>query len=215
MNNTVDWKEWILSFITLRLPKTTSWYFKIQILFYILLFLSEKIKERQVYFISIFVIVYAGISKYSGMADYWWKTSLCFVIGCVIAKYKNLIILIIKEMWFKMIVNAAGCLALVYTRIDFKYILIPQLLAYVFIAVFIVYMWDWLIRGNIILQKIGKVSLPMYLVHIGIVDSIFGMSFDINAKVIIFVVVITVGTVVCYLISEYIYKIISSKVKKE
>lgn len=38
-------KEWIQSFIALRFPGTTSWYFKIQILFYLLLALSEKAKK--------------------------------------------------------------------------------------------------------------------------------------------------------------------------
>lgn len=206
LGKATDFKELWLSFITLRLPYTTSWYFRIQLLFYILLVISEILKERQVVLILIFVLGYACIAKYSGLADYWWKTSLCFAIGCVMAKYKDKLVIFMKSIRFKLILIVVGCGAVVYTRIDFHYILFFQLIAYVCIAGCIVIVWDWIFGKNKLFENIGKASLAMYLVHIGIVDTVYSLNTNINIKSLIFVIVTAIGTGVCYFVSESINK---------
>lgn len=212
--NTFGVKEWALSFIMLRFPGTTSWYFKIQLLFYALLALSEKIKERQIYLLSIFVFTYTVIANYSGLPDYWWKTSFCFVVGCGLAKYKDKIILIIDKKFTKLILVLIGFGAFIYTRIDFQYILIPQLIAYVCIAGCSVIVWDWLVGKNAVFEKVGKASLAMYLVHIGVVDSIFSLDIaSTDEKTIVFVIITVIGTVVCYLMSEQVNRALLARVK--
>lgn len=214
LGNTFDVKEWILSFVMLRLPGTTTWYFKIQLLFYVFLAISEKLKERQVYLITLFVLLYAIIADFSGLSDYWWKTSLCFAAGCAVAKYREVIIPVIEKVSVKIILIVIGCGAIKYTRIDYHYILMPQLIAYVLIAGSLVIAWDWLMGNNKVLEKIGKTSLTMYLVHIGVVDSIFLLNIGINSKIVIFVIITAIGTTVCALISERINRAFLLSVKK-
>lgn len=213
LGNTFTAKEWLLSFVTIRFPGTTSWYFKIQLLFYILLAVSERIKHRQCWLISIYVLVYAIIADYCGLSDYWWKTSMCFAAGCALAEYKDKIIPIIEKVWVKIIIVLLGCGAFVYTRIDFHYILPTQLIAYICISGCVVVVWDWIIRKNKMLERIGKASLAMYLVHIGVVDSAFELNMNINVKVIAFVAITVIGTVICYLLSEKINKPIAANFK--
>lgn len=148
------------------------------------------------------VLVYAFIAKYFGLADYWWKTSLCFAGGCFLAKYRNKLLPLVQKLWVKNVIFVTGCCAFVYTRIDFRYILVPQLLAYVCIAVCIVIVWDNVVGKNF-MNKIGKASLAMYLVHIGVVDTVFAMNImDVNLKVIMFFCIVVIGTTICYLLSE-------------
>lgn len=208
-----DAKEWALSFILIKLPGTTSWYFKIQLLFYILLTVSEKIKKRQIYFVSIFIFVYAVIANSCGLADYWWKTSFCYVAGCIIAKYRNKVIELIDKNWGKLCLIFCSCMSVVYIRKDSHYVLIPQLIAYACIAVCIVMMWDCFIGKNIAFESVGKASLAMYLVHIGVVDMIYLLDISTDMKTIIFVFVTSIGTIACHMITEHINRTILVRLK--
>lgn len=208
-----DAKEWVLSFILLKLPGTTSWYFKIQLLFYILLTASEKIKRRQIYLLSIFVFLYAVIANSCGLSDYWWKTSFCFVAGCIIAKYKDKVITLSERNLGKLCLIFCGCAAVVYIRIDSYYILIPQLISYVCIAGCIVMMWDCFIGKNIAFEVVGKASLAMYLVHIGVVDLVYLLDITTDMKTLIFVLITSIGTIVCYWWSEHINRAILVRIR--
>ena len=206
-------KEWIQSFVALRFPGTTSWYFKIQILFYLLLALSEKAKKGQTYLIFGFILVYSIIASCCGLPDYWWKTSLCFAAGCSIAKYKDCASRLIQNKTSKLVLVLIGCCAYIYTRIDFHYILIPQLLSYVCIAVCILVMWDYLIGKCEVLERIGQSSLAIYLIHIGIVDLTFSSDFGLETRIIVFILTTIIGAVCVYSCSEHIYRFLLQKVK--
>ena len=209
-----DAKEWALSLIMLKLPGTTSWYFKIQLLFYILLTVSETIKKRQIYLLSIFVFLYAVIANGFVLADYWWKTSFCFAAGCIIAKYKDKVMTLIEKNLGKLCLIFCGCMAVVYIRMDSHFILIPQLISYVCIAGTIVMMWDFFIGKNIVFEAVGKASLAMYLVHIGVVDLIYLLDITTEMKTLIFVLITSIGTTTCYLISEHINRTILVRFRK-
>ena len=206
-------KEWIQSFIALRFPGTTSWYFKIQILFYLLLALSEKAKKGQTYLILIFILVYSIIADYCGLPDYWWKTSLCFAVGCCIAKYRDSLSRLIHKNVSKLFLIVIGCGAYIYTIVDLHYILIPQLLSYACIAVCIVVMWDYLIGKCEVLERVGQFSLAIYLIHIGVVDLTFSSNFGLETRIVIFILTTIIGAVCVYWCSEYIYKFLLQKVK--
>lgn len=45
-------------------------------------------------------------------------------------------------------------------------------------------------------------SLTLYLVHIGVVDTIFALDYSINIKTTIFVVVIVVGVIISCVMAE-------------
>ena len=129
---------------------------------------------------------------------------MCFPAGCFLAKYKVRIIPFIKKTGGKIVLIILGCGAFIYTRLDFYYSLVPQLIAYICIASCVIIIWDCAIGKNKVFERIGKASLAMYLVHIGIVDSVFSLNISINIKVTIFLAFTIVGTIMCYLFSERI-----------
>lgn len=200
--------EYVKSFFLLKLPGTSSWYFKIQLLFYIMLALSNSIKKNQCFIVSALVFTYAMIASTCGLADYWWKTSMCFAVGCIIAKYREVIAQYVYKIWILVFVVAAGLVCFIYTRIDFHYILIPQLISYVVIAVCITMVWNYIGGKSLIWDKIGKTSLVMYLVHIGIVDTVYALPGNTNAKTLIFIGLIVFGTLICYVLSERVNKLL-------
>ena len=105
-------------------------------------------------------------------------------------------------------------MAVVYIRMDSHFILIPQLISYVCIAGTIVMIWDCFIGKNIVFETVGKASLAMYLVHIGVVDLIYLLDITTEMKTLIFVLITSIGTTTCYLMSEHIIRKILVRFRK-
>lgn len=195
------------AFITLRLPGSTVWYLKIQILFYIILVLSMFITRKKPWIlVGIFSMIYSVIANYPiGLPDYWWKTSLCFVMGCFIAEYKEHIERLLRGNFKMFGLLAIGCFSYIVILKDSRYIFLVQLLSYMILSFCITLVWNWLLSGDYILEKLGKYSLDIYLVHIGIVEAVFLLPINMNVKVIFFAAVVIILTVMCYKISEFLY----------
>lgn len=196
------------NFITLQLPGSTVWYFKIQILFYIVLYVSMQIhKKRACFFVFIFSLCYGLIAKYAiGLSDYWWKTSLCFSAGCFIAQYRETVENFLRGFIKKFALGMMGCISYILILLDNHYVFALQIVAYLILAICITMFWDWHVKDNIILEIPGKCSLDVYLFHIGIVEAVFVLTCNINVKIIILVVSVIIMSFLCFRISEYLYK---------
>lgn len=198
----------LFNFITLRLPGSTVWYFKIQILFYIILAISMRISKKNACMIVVaFSLCYALIADFAiGLPDYWWKTSLCFMAGCFMAKYKDNVERLLRGNVRNLTLLLVGCLAYCVILKDSHYIFLLQIISYMILAFCIVMIWDWFVKSNCVLQKVGKYSLDIYLVHIGLVEGIFFMNIDVNIKIIIFIFSTAIITILCYQVSEFVNK---------
>lgn len=194
--------------LSLRMPGSTTWYFKIQMLFYILLFGVVKTNKRYAHIIIMIIsLMYAIITNFGfGMADYWWKTSLCFAAGCWIAKYKDKIEKYTSRNLCKLLIVACGILCYIAILKDGHYRIYIQLVAYILVAFSIVMIWDWFGKSNRFFKLVGICSLDIYLIHIGIVDRVYSLDVDTNIKIVIFIAIVGIGTVSCYFISESCYK---------
>lgn len=207
--------ECLITFITLRLPGSTVWYFKIQILFYIILAVSMWISKNKAWMlVGALSLGYGLVADYIiGLPDYWWKTSLCFFAGCFIANYKEHVEKLlrgnIKSIWLLIL----GCVSYVVILKDSHYIFPVQIISYMLLAFCITMVWDWFVNGNRMLEKPGKYSLDIYLVHIGLVEGVFLSTFSVNIKVIIFAVSVAILTVLCYWVSEFLYGKIQKALK--
>lgn len=81
-------KEWIVSFCTLTIPPTTTWFLKVIVGLYILTFLAFRLVKsdsEKVLFILIPCVFYFLIMSCSGQGDWWWTTVLNFPMGVIFA----------------------------------------------------------------------------------------------------------------------------------
>lgn len=202
LGEAIDFSECMKNFVMLRLPGTSSWYFKVQLLFYLLLVISDKIKRNQCFIVSMLVLTYAVMAKIGGLPDYWWKTSMCFAAGCIFARYREILSIQVHNIWVKITVLILGLSAFVYTLIDSHYIFILQLFAFVCVAGCIVLFWDLFVGKNYIFERIGKSSLALYLIHIGIIDTVYALPYDTNVKTLVFIGLVVFGTLIGYKVSE-------------
>ncbi|MCQ2515553.1 MAG: acyltransferase [Saccharofermentans sp.] len=203
----------LVNFLLLRIPNSTTWYLKAQILFYLILGVSVVISRKQSHTLVILgVTLYALIGKFLlCLSDFWWKTSLCFAAGCCIAKYKVVLLSCISKIYVRTIIVLLGAIAYVCVINDYQYRLLIQLPAYVLVAFSIVELWNWIGRKSEFYSKTGQISLDLYLVHIAYVEAVFGLNINVNIKFLFFLLLIIVESVISYCISEKLYKFFNSK----
>ena len=72
----------------ITIPPFTSWYIKIQILAYLIHFVSYKLKQ-EIKGTVLLLMIYTLVAAFMKVDDFWWTSPLCYGIGIVFAKYKE------------------------------------------------------------------------------------------------------------------------------
>ena len=165
-----------------------------------------KKSKYSIAILAAFSIVYAMLSSiFFKQADYWWKTSLCFSAGCFVAQFKSSVKNYFELWYCKLTVFFAGGIAYFAIIKDGHYRIALQLSAYIFIALSIALFWDCYIKGNSVFERVGKISLDIYLVHIGLLEAVFSHQIDINYIILIYIGVVVILTIINHLISEKLF----------
>lgn len=82
----------LLNFITLTIPNTTSWFFKVIVVTYIVTFLVFRSHMKEQFKVGLIVgicILYYIISC-NFLPDFWFTSVLCFPIGMIVAYRQNI-----------------------------------------------------------------------------------------------------------------------------
>lgn len=200
----------VTDFFTLTIPGTSTWYLKIQILFYIFIASSIMINEKYRWILlCVLTLLYAIVAYTVELPDFWWKTSMSFPAGYIIAdqaieleklqKAKNVMILLV----FFIGISYFGIL------LDSDYTFLLQLILWPVLSACIIFLAQVLKFESRTFKIIGKLSLELYLIHIGLVNmSIFvGSDFSIA----LFLIVIAVATILAHVISKGLWKALQTK----
>lgn len=196
------------SFITLQMIGTSTWYLKIQIIFYLFAMVSFCIfplKYRNAV-ITLFVIGYVVIAKWINLPDFWWKTAMCFPMGALCAENKERLSCFVERNKLLTIISVFIAMILAYLWImkDGNYIALPQLIAFVCLAFSISFASSILQISNKLLIIIGKASLPFYLIHIGLAEGLFVELKNIDVQVIAFIVLTIIFSIFGYFVDKKI-----------
>lgn len=202
------------SFVMLRILNTSTWYLKIQIMMYLVIMITILMSRKfSSIFIVAFLLLYAIVAKYMcGFSDFWWKTAMCFAAGYCIAKFRSKIFSYINRKINILMILTLVIGAYFFVRKDISYHIYVQLPAYVCIALGLVVIWCKFIKYNIAFKRLGKYTLDIYLVHIGIVETVFSLNCDLNIKVLVFILNVALGTILSFWGSEKIYKLLINTV---
>lgn len=201
-------------FLTLRLPGVSAWYFKIQILFYVILTLSMLIDKGKAWIIILFLsFLYVLIANYFlKLPDYWWKTSLCFFGGGFVALYKNKFASLFHGFISKILCIVLACISYIFIILDADFKIFIQLPAYLIISFSIVFVWCWIVRRNKIFSFLGKRSLDIYLIHIGLVEITFETIKNNRINIIAFLILSFALSLASFILSEKCYKFYLSRI---
>lgn len=196
----------ITSMVTLTVPGTTTWYLKIQLLCYFMMFLGLILINTRYYIITFAVsIAYVIISSFF-LSDFWWHTVLCFPFGILWKKYREKHRKFLEIKHFSLLVMLSGLTMIVmlkYHGFGDAFVHCFFYLLFVFLFIEIAYFRK---PYNRICEWIGKKSLPIYLIHIGLFPAL--ITKESNLMIVIFMVVILtiLGAIIVDWLSKYIIR---------
>lgn len=190
--------------IMIRIPFTTTWYLKIQILYYVMLIVSMRyIKNDRLQCLAIWGMSFVIALSFFFTGSTWWQgeTGLCFALGTLIAKYENKISNIIENK--KKYIFAFACLGLVsgYGLVCFKSTGIPAMVFWMIIVFSLSILVHYMKIYTNYLEKVGEKSLEIYLIHIGLISCCFKDKYSETG-----VIKVIVGTICLCIIVSYIEK---------
>ena len=199
-------RDVLISFVKLEIPGTTTWYLKIQLLLYIFLALSLTIKkERRLLFLTVITFGYALLAWKMGAPDYWWMTSMCFPAGYGIEYMKETLMKKTGAGFVSLFLfmSAISYVGMLYIGSGF---FVLKLAIYVVMSVGAILFLQTVYYGNNILSKLGKYSLSLYLVHIGIVEKGMLIEKSEPIKTCLFIIIAVLGTAVTQNIASFLVK---------
>lgn len=205
--------SYVKSVITLTQPGWTSWYVKIQLVLYLLLFLIWKalkgnstVETIVFCILSMILIVLLNIAGYDA---YWYNTLLCFAFGVVIASAKEKI----KKFNLIETIIITVSLAILFVISFGQYFFwgsykFDIIIALAFSAI-VVGICSIISLNNKILESVGKMSYEIYLSHLiyirmFMIDKSYDISEDM--EIILIVILTAVTSVIIHMLSKKIIK---------
>ena len=149
-----------------------SWYLYQLIIYYILFYLSFKFfdKRKGKVIFSLLAISVLVIEYFLGFSELWYKSSLTFIAGIILAdkiqlfdKYKTNKIIFICQIILLIILLIVG----MKTKLGIADIILYNISTIIFAIVFIKLFYYFRLYkiNNKIFKKIGSMSLELYLYH--------------------------------------------------
>lgn len=202
-------KEVVLNILTLTIPGTTTWYIKIQLIYYIVMAIAKVLADKRLGIICIISIASACTSVAFALIDNtWWNgyTGLVFPFAVFLALYQkeaykcvNYIRVINMKIVFIVLCVASYCFT-VLNRGGY----IIQNIAYILFTTSLVTL------SSLFPEKYAKIfgpagvaSLALYLVHIGFVK-IFSAHGYTTVNLILFSFGVIVATWVVHVSSQHV-----------
>lgn len=208
--------EMIKGVLTLTLPGTTTWYLKIQLLFYVITLISVLSFgiSKSVWIVLILSIVYAVSMYRAGFATFWWHTSLCYSVGYLFGEKEG----VVKECCFsrasmRILLISSGLIAgfgwlsgefLLYGRFALRLIAMTIMTTGIAMGIYILPYRN--VALSALIGRVGKASLPMYLVHISIVSYCFSSGYIDSKMLASFMAVTVLATIFVYITGELLVK---------
>ena len=89
--------------ITFSLPGWDTWYIKIQLLLYVLLFIAwlpDKLTPNtRLALLTVLAVMAVAVMRQCGLSEYWWNTLLCFPAGTFLAQYRQTAEHLLQRYW--------------------------------------------------------------------------------------------------------------------
>lgn len=154
--------------ITLSLSGWDTWYIKIQLLLYVLLFIAwlpDKLAaDARLILLTILAVIAVIVMRQCGLSEYWWNTLLCFPTGALLAQYRQTSEQLLQRYWAWV-----GCASTVLFMPAFLLNYRGQVLAGIPAALLFccaVISWNFKLRiSSKPLIWLGTISFEIFLTH--------------------------------------------------
>ncbi len=177
--------EYFKHMFVLQIPETTTWYLKVQLSYYIVLLalcilgLGDS-PHIQLVIVTIFSAL-EGFFFYA-IKSSWWNgnTALCFSLGmCVFTYYDTFRKYFIKfsALYFRII--AMMVFILLYIPTCFGKVAWLQPIIFILLVLIVLFLWSGLGLQCVFFLYVPRITLALYLIHIGLLKPIFENGWSI------------------------------------
>ncbi len=193
---------------------TLTWYIKIQILAYVLLFISYKFFKKNndiiLFFLTLISTIIMILMK---LEPYWWNSVLCFAIGCILAEHKNSIINFLKKSNKYIIIplSIVTFLALFYLGSIVEELKIIANISFCMLIVILLYYYKF---SSKIINFLGNLSLEIYLWHMNLIILLFNKGKNIVNLNLNLIMYFGLSILLAYLTNKLVNKILFASSKK-
>lgn len=206
--NPISIKIIVSNLITMTVIDTATWYIKVQAGLYVTFYLifrknswKNETKEIVLWGICVIYMVLCVIMK---MKPYWYFTVLWFPSGLSIALHKKKIVDKIRSYWTPMLcINSVLLVGVIGFRFIYGNLGFPKIMDWVITVNFIVILITicYVIKfKSIIINKIGQLSLELYLIHSMLLTGYLGKwSFNSWIEYILYMII---SVVIAYLVMK-------------
>lgn len=207
-----NFRVFIKNLVTLTMPNTTTWYIKEQLIFYASLFfafwlgrLSARLFKLDLSFLAL--IIAAGSFLYWAswrIPQYMWYNTLSFLFGILIARNKEIINQISYQARKTGLITISVVLAMLYYEITTNARDEKVIFCYLVVCLETFLLLITCSLKSKLLVVCGKMSIEIYLVHIGLVNTV--MVLNPNIIGVVFMVILTfIGAVLVYLGTSFLW----------
>ena len=206
-----NFRIFIKNLVTLTMPNTTTWYIKEQLIFYVILFaafwlgkLSVRLLKLDLSFLVL--IIAAGSFLYWAswrIPQYMWYNTLSFLFGILIARNKEIINKISFQARKTGLITTSVVLVMLYYEITMNAKDEKVIFCYLVVCLETVLLVMTCSIKSKLLVACGKMSIEIYLVHIGLVNTVVALNPNILG--VAFMVILTfIGAVLVYLGTSFL-----------
>lgn len=199
-----------------------GWYMQVQMLFYMLFYISYRFgKKKRNLLLIILVSLYCLLGFAFNMATTWYETSLCFPLGILYSKVKDKInnnLISYTKKWL-LALALLSCAFIVTLFFGNKPILFEPLRIFVkmisamIFSTLIALLFSKININFFFTRFLGKYSLEIYLTQ-GIFMSLFIEQIPINNDW-LYILIVASTTIIFSILVHPIFKFVSSIGKKE
>lgn len=156
--------------IKLRGQLTTAWYVRIQLLVYCFLFISTFIKKEGLAILCLFICVLclSNLLYRMGYEDYWWKSTLCFPAGFVLAAKREQIKKVFRNKFHVLLAGAIILFPVAYILEIATDLYLLKIIGNVLLSLDMLCLAEMFQVKNVFYERVGKYSLTLYLAHISL-----------------------------------------------
>lgn len=181
-----------MAVFTLTIPPFTSWYIKIQLLAYVMHFLSRKLAKglKASVVLAVLLAVYTISMRVAGFDDFWWTSAICYGMGDFAAEKKEILQKYLSKIWVSgavSILAVAGYICSWKLHHGTLFMCAAGVAAFTGISL-------RLRVGSCILARIGSVSYELYLSQVAAMYLILTkQNVDVNIKVSVYILTAFAG----------------------
>lgn len=159
----------------LSYPGTPCWYFKVQLLLYIIFFvvfgiiMKKANPKMKAIVATICILIYIAVAYYIGLEEYWYLTVIFFSFGLALGIYFEQVFSVLRKYGMPLLLLALLLFIAIQVGVFFRgfkgfyypiQILLCILLNIICISAIVKFRF-----GSVVLKFMANISLELYLIH--------------------------------------------------